>query len=485
MSESNALSPTNYWQHYPDTYRSEEVKTVVDWLAAGESGVIVGLSGAGRASLLSFLHHRPDVLHRLLSAYNCRGVLVPVDLINLPDNSLATLYRTILRSFYEVSYRFDSAQQTVIHDLYRKTETSRDAFLSQSALRELLLAMETEAYRIGLIFDRFDRFCETATVRMTNTLRGLRDSFKETLCYLVSLPQELIYSPYWESLEPLRGILDSHTCWVGPLLEKDARHMIAHRTQHLGEPLSDEVFEYILAVTGGYPSLIRVVCDWWVEAKETAVSPTSSKWETRLLPQQNVQHRLGQIWYGLTQEEQSALSELQKWQGSQDAGSSTKHLRSKSTPPLAARYRNLLPRLHSKGVCYQNRQNEWQVNGRLLASYIAEASGRSRGKIWLDTITENIYQGDVPIENLPPLERAVLGFLIQNPYARHTHTDLIEAAWPEDVHKEGVSTDALYQTIRGLRKKIEPQPSAPCYILNWRGQMEGGYHFFPEGRPAQ
>ena len=279
MSESNVLSLTNYWQHYPDTYRSEEVKTIAGWLAAGESGVIVGLSGAGRASLLSFLHHRPDVLHSLLSDYSCRGVFVPVDLINLPDNSLATLYRTILRSFYEVSYQFDSTQQAIIYDLYRKTETSRDAFLSQSALRELLLSLETEAYRIGLIFDRFDRFCETATVRMTNTLRGLRDSFKETLCYLVSLPQEIIYSPYWESLEPLRGILDSHTCWVGPLLEKDVRHMIAHRTKHLGEPLPNEIIESILEVTGGYPSLIRVVCDWWIENREPIVSLASNKWE--------------------------------------------------------------------------------------------------------------------------------------------------------------------------------------------------------------
>lgn len=485
MSESDTPSSTNYWQYYPDIYRSEEVKAVVGWLATGESGVIFGLPGAGRASLLSYLHHRPDVLHTLLSAYNCRGVLVPVDLINLPDNSLATLYRTILRSFYEVSYRFDSVQQAVIHELYRKIETSRDAFLSQSALRELLLAMETDNIRIGLIFDRFDRFCETATVRMTNTLRGLRDSFKETLCYLVSLPHEIIYSPYWDSLEPLRGILDSHTCWVGPLLEKDARHMIAHRTQHLSEPLADETIESILAITGGYPSLIRVVCDWWDGDEETAVFPPPNKWETKLLSQQNVQHRLEQIWYGLTQEEQLALSELQKWQGKRDTGSSTKHPRSKSPPPMATRYRNLLPHLHSKGVCYQDKHSEWKVNGYLLAAYVTEVSGRSRGKIWLDTVAGNVYQGGVPIENLTPLEQAVLGFFIQYAYKRHTHTDLIEAAWPEDVHKEGVSTDALYQTIRGLRKKIEPQPSAPCYILNWRGQLEGGYHFFPEGRPAQ
>lgn len=474
MAEPSFSSPTNYWHHYPDTYRSEAVKTVAGWLAAGESGVIAGLSGTGKAAFLSFLNHRPDVLNTFFSAHSYQVVLVPVDLINLPDSSLATLYRTILRSFYEVRHRFDSEQQTIIGDLYRKTEAARDAFLPQSALRELLLSMETKAIRVGLIFDRFDRFCEAATVRMTNTLRGLRDSFKGTLCYLVSLPHEIIYSPYWESLEPLRGILDSHTCWIGPLLETDARHMMAHRTQHLPEPLTNEAAQELLSLTGGYPSLIRVVCDGWPQIDES-----------QLLSQQNVHHRLEQIWSGLTQEEQLALSELQKWQMQLDAGSATGHHRPKATPLGPIRDKKLLSRLHNKGVCYPDGHKGWKVNGRLLTAYVAQVSGRSRGKVWLDSVTGNVYQGKTPIENLPPLERAVLSFLIQHPYARHSHTSLIEAAWPEDVHKEGVSTEALYQTIRGLRKKIEPQPSAPCYILNWRGQQEGGYHFFPEGRPAQ
>ncbi len=482
MSRSTVPIPDDYWQHYPDAYRAQEARTIAAWLAAGESGVIVGLSGAGRATLLSFLCHRPDVLQSLLAPYKRQVVLAPVDLINLPDNTLATLYRAILRSFYEVSYRFDRSLQLHIRDLYRKTETARDPFLPQSALRELLLSLEAEEIRIGLIFDRFDRFCQTATVRMTNTLRGLRDSFKETLCYLVSLPQEIQYLPQWESLSPLQGILDTHTCWVGPLCAADARYMIAHRTRHLPEPLTEPVIARMLAITGGYPSLLRVVCDWWTVG-ETAVTPphfhTPADWEAALLRQQNTRHRLGEIWHGLTQEEQLVLSELQKWH----VGQEDKRRPPQASPQPAIQRHELLPRLGAKGVCYQRENGVWGVNGRLLNAYVAQVAGRSRGKIWLD-VTGDVYQGTARIDNLPPLERAVLHFFIQHPQKRHTHTDLIEAAWPDDVLKEGVSTETLYQTIRGIRKKIEPQPSNPYYILNWRGQREGGYHFFPEGRPG-
>jgi DNA-binding response OmpR family regulator len=72
---------------------------------------------------------------------------------------------------------------------------------------------------------------------------------------------------------------------------------------------------------------------------------------------------------------------------------------------------------------------------------------------------------------------------VTHPRVRHTYTDLIEAAWPEDIHREGVSTEALYQLVRGLRRQIESTPSQPRYIVNWRGRPEGGYQCFPEGRP--
>jgi hypothetical protein len=48
--------------------------------------------------------------------------------------------------------------------------------------------------------------------------------------------------------------------------------------------------------------------------------------------------------------------------------------------------------------------------------------------------------------------------------------------------KDGVTTEALYQVVRGLRRKIEPDVGRPRYITGWRGTPEGGYRCFPEGR---
>jgi DNA-binding response OmpR family regulator len=84
---------------------------------------------------------------------------------------------------------------------------------------------------------------------------------------------------------------------------------------------------------------------------------------------------------------------------------------------------------------------------------------------------------------LTPKERALLHFLVENPRAEHSYTDLIVATWSDEERYHGVNNDSLHQVIRTLRLKIEPNPSQPVYVVNWRGKPEGGYTFFPEGRP--
>ncbi|MCA9926476.1 MAG: winged helix-turn-helix domain-containing protein, partial [Anaerolineales bacterium] len=91
--------------------------------------------------------------------------------------------------------------------------------------------------------------------------------------------------------------------------------------------------------------------------------------------------------------------------------------------------------------------------------------------------------GRTLLTGLAPLEREALRFFVQYPRVQHTYTSIFEAAWPEDVQHAAASNESIQQVIRGIRKKIEPNPGKPVYVVTWRGQPEGGYQFFPEGRP--
>jgi DNA-binding response OmpR family regulator len=87
------------------------------------------------------------------------------------------------------------------------------------------------------------------------------------------------------------------------------------------------------------------------------------------------------------------------------------------------------------------------------------------------------------LTDLTALEKSVLSFLIKYPRMSHTKTDLIINAWPDELRQQGVADSSLYQVVLTIRKVIEPNPSEPSYLITWRGKPEGGYRFFPEGRP--
>lgn len=474
------MSTNRAWVHYQNSYREKEITILLNWLKAGYSGAVVGLTGSGKSNLLGFLCHRFGTIQADIGFETNSFVLIPVDLNNLPDDSLATFYRVILRAFYEVREQFDKKLQETILDLYQTYKTTQDAFLPQSALRELLLEFQLQEKRVVLVIDRFDEFCLVATPQMTSTLRGLRDSFKNMLYYIVGMRQEAAYLPDPAILGELYEILDTHTCWVGPMSQVDAQQLIAKHTQVASTPPNEDEILALLTLTGGYPALLKTACHWWLQISP---KPPLTEWWQILFHEPSIQYRLQEIWSGLNQEERFVLFELQK-QGLQNLTTTQEMAHSPvEFTSFEKRHPAVLAQLAKKGCC-QKEEERWFISGGLLTTYVGTAAGRGRGKIWADKQKNEIYQGHTLLTELSPLEQAVINFLIENPYARHTKTDLIISTWPDELRKEGVTDDSLYQVITGLRRKIEPFPSKPCYIINWRGRPEGGYQFYPEGRPG-
>lgn len=466
------------WSRYRLGYRAREMRVLAGWIWAGFSGSVVGSAGIGKSNLLGYLCHRPDALEQYLPTDSIARALISVDLNNLPADDTSTLYRVILRSFYESRGQFEAQLQEVIRSLYLENRAARDPFLPHSALRELILDLQERGIRVVLVLDRFDRFYQDVTPEMTNNLRGLRDSFKDTVCYIVGMRQEVSYLANPAALGELYELLDTYVCWVRPMDEADARQLIADETSDAREALDEADIRRILDLTGGHPALLKATCHWWRNVHDRP----EKGWSNLLLETPTIQHRLEKIWRSLTLAEQQVLGNVHKWQ-----------LKAESRMPdpktmrreieLDQQQQKAAGLLAQKGVTLPV-DGGWRISGSLLSAYIAQKAGRSPGSLWIDDTAGIVYQGNMALKELTPLENGLLCYLIRHPRVRHTHTDLIEAVWPEDMSKEGVSTEALYQVVRGLRRKIEPEPGRPRYIVNWRGSPEGGYQCFSEGRPG-
>jgi hypothetical protein len=482
------------WSSYAPTYRASEMRKLASWIASGVSGSVVGLAGCGRSNLLRFLCGQPDALRSYLPDPSAAIVLIPIDLYDLPSDNLAHLHRTMLHAVYWARERLTPDLAQVATDLYREHRAVVDPFMTQTALYELLLAFQSAGMRVVLVVNRFDRFCETSTLQMVNSLRTLRDRFKETLSYVVGMRQEAAYLPDPSILGDMLELFDSHTCYVGAMTAEDSRNMLTNVLRAApAQPTSAEI-EALLRLSGGYASLLKVVAQWWLLAPQRPPAPAD--WLAALLDNPAVRHRLERLWHGLTQEEQLALSEIHKRHvvprqaperkvSAAVVGSAPVYLEGADpqarrgpdqTRPLA-----IASNLAAKGCCVPDGAG-WRINGELLAAFVARQTGRVRGRIWLDESTRIIYQGQQPIDDLTPLEFNILRFLISQPRVRHTSDAIIDGAWPEDENKEAVTPNNLQVHISSIRKKIEPNPAAPRFLLTWHGRPSG-YQFFPEGKP--
>lgn len=123
---------------YPLTYRQKEIKIIARWIEAGDSGKVVGLAGSGHATVLRFLCQHPEALTRHFTNPEQIVIPVPIDLNDLPAFDISTLYRTILRGFYESREKFPTLMQSSLAAIYQDHWHEQDAFVVQSALRELL-----------------------------------------------------------------------------------------------------------------------------------------------------------------------------------------------------------------------------------------------------------------------------------------------------------------------------------------------------------
>lgn len=470
------------WDDYPDNYRASEMKMLANWIAMGESGSVVGLSGSGRSNLLGFLCHRPDILQSYLPSHTNPVVLIPVDLNNLPGSDLSTLYRTILHAFYWVRDRFAPDIQQTIADLYLENRGVQDSFLAQRVLYDVILLFQEQQTQVVLVLNKFDHFCQTATPQMINTLRGLRDNFKDTLCFLVGMLREAVYLPDPAVVGDMYELLDLHICWVGAMTDSDARQMVERLCRAALNRPNEVEMTTILNLSGRFPVLLKAITYWWRTSSRRPAAP--EEWLEPLLNEKSIQYRLERIWVGLTQEEQQTLSEVQKLQTQLEERLGKGIIPGKlknSFDKFANQQEYALIRLEAKGLC-DSEGSYWRITGKLLAAYVAKIEGRVRGRIWIDEKAKTIFQYKTPIEELTALQYKILQFLIKNPHIKHTRDDVIDHAWPEEDQREGITPNALQVQITSIRKKIEPQPSQPHYLITWHGRP-GGYQFFPEGKP--
>ncbi|MCU1529153.1 MAG: two-component system response regulator [Frondihabitans sp.] len=111
----------------------------------------------------------------------------------------------------------------------------------------------------------------------------------------------------------------------------------------------------------------------------------------------------------------------------------------------------------------------------------ADAPGISFGDVTVDfagkTISRSVDGRDVSVR-LTPTEWRILELMVQNPGKLITRESMLTQIWGPN-HSRDTGYLRLY--LAQLRKKLEPAPAHPRYLLTVQGM---GYRFAPDGAPA-
>jgi DNA-binding response OmpR family regulator len=92
------------------------------------------------------------------------------------------------------------------------------------------------------------------------------------------------------------------------------------------------------------------------------------------------------------------------------------------------------------------------------------------GECDLDTARCELRRQGAPVE-LKPLEYRLLAFFVRHEGRVHTRQQILDRVWGADTH---VTDRVVDNQVTNLRKKIEPDPENPRYLVSFRGV---GYRF--------
>lgn len=468
------------WADYEISYRKSQMQTLTRWIRNGHSGTVIGPTGSGRGNLLGFLANRPDAIAHYLGTDANAVVLLSIDLNNLPDVDLATFYRMILRGFYETRHQLDDELQAKVISIYEENRRETDPFLPQSGLRELLLYCHARRLRVVLIMDRFHKFRQELNGRIIDTLRGLRDSFKSTLTYIIGTRQEIKYLAAENHLGELYEILDIHRCWLGPMTQADAYTMITQETIVAENKPELIAYEALFWLTGGYPALLKSACAWWVETADKLSQPVD--WVAHLMADKGTQFRLEGLWTGLSEAEKMILVEMGQLHQNQNSD-----LAQARWQAIAETEHLHLQSLENKGLITESQPSP-QIIGELLREHVMTVGDSVLGRIAYDQENGQIYQGRQQLK-LSKIRFKILKHMLDHPEEIITFDELREAGWTtgkesEDKHLRIVSTitdQSIYQAVRALRKILRDSDKKRRYIL--AGPRAETYIFYPNGRP--
>jgi hypothetical protein len=294
---------------------------------ASESCAVVGIGSVGKTNLIQHLADPEVYAHYNADAATFKAVVIDPNMLGaLPqeDESSAQVrawagYELMMHRLFLAFYPFEVLGQDDakhFYEAYQALQDGSNPLYAYMGLRYFELGLQLfmrRGVRIVFMFDEFEEWMRQMPVKFFQSLRGLRDAYKQQLSYLTftraPLPvvAERLKLPALD-MEPFLELFTDNVCYVGPYNEADARRMVGDVTARHQVNLQPATVDFLLSVTGRYAGLLRAVLHAAQGIDGQALTPERQNEQmAALAARPNVKTECRTIWTSLTPNEQIVL----------------------------------------------------------------------------------------------------------------------------------------------------------------------------------
>lgn len=432
--------------------RAEDLEYIVGCISRGECCAVVGPSNTGKSLLLKSLLME-EVRQHCAREGTQPPMMVFVDCLEAGDSEQA-FYELLLRRV--VDELRDSGVSASTVDTLRTSHTELLHSTTDVAVRSLFASSMRELGRergtaLVLILDEFDDvFCALPPWPFRQ-LRALRDALGAWLCYVTATSHHLERLRSDAETYEFRELFHLHTRILRPLSEEDTRRFVAYLSTKHGAALDDRRISTAIELSGGHPGLLERI---YTILKDIGPDLTARRQITaaELSGKQAIQKECRRLWEELEEQEQEGLLALI----------------GVGEPALDAEHRQAL---EAKGLVVA-RESEGLIAFSSVFEVFVRQELRSRHQVRMRGVHCDPQTGQIWVDGremtleLSETQRKLVRFLCQKAGAACSQDEIAEVVWGAG---EGVSPGAIYELVKRVRQKLEPDWKNPRYIVTVSG----------------
>jgi len=446
--------------------RDADVAHIMECIEDGDCCSVVGLSNTGKSTLLRSIPW-PEVKRKYLGDRADDHVFVYIDFNLMLELTEQGFYELILRSTLAEFKKLEIEQGLLdrVAASYRQLVEPANPFLVPLSFNEGLTAIsEGLKQRVVFLFDEFDEPFAGLDERVLLNLRALKDKYGPRLLYVLATDQPLSRPQRGAKVADFGELSRAEFCelfalntlFLSALGRDDANQLIAQFTQEEEVEFGADDVIFIIAQAGGHPGLLEVTCRVLAEVSgdypDFYDDQSYKLVRERLDSDVSSRAECAKLWNGLTAEEQEALTAFVSRPGE----------------PLNP---ELERSLRQKAIV-EEKDGELAIFGQLFEGFARRQRLVKRHEpqgVRVDVDSGDVWVDGELIPALTDLEYRLLLLLYGHLDKICDKYQIVESVWGQDYIDE-VDDARIDKLVSRLRRKIEPDPSEPRYLITVRGR---------------